>query len=551
MKRLCPLLVLLFSCAQLHAQVGVRADDESNATEPKGELRDVILMLREGPLHLRLHIALGGKPLPDVREEYVDRFIKTIDTNKDGKLTRDETARSPLLRAKRRPAADSFLASLGASQTRNRRDIMRTVERVGGETIAYREDAASSENDNALFEFLDEDTSGLLDRKELLAAAKRVLDKDLDGDEIVSFEELLPVPEPDPEEDIGLPQVEQPPRPTASRSTMLRDTRETHLSQHMVREYDRNRDRHLSQRELGWSSEQVGFLDTSGDKLLDADELAFIHQTPVVLELAVDLEPADAATPAVQVLQVNGKRIESTNRPDFAKIEFNGAVVTFARRRIDPIADSLDNAMTEFNNMDGDANGYLEKEETQQRIRFARGLFESIDFDGDDKIFGEEMEEYVRVRSEPAATTCRVNIYDTGHGFFMALDSNGDGRIGVRERRESARSLALLDRDGEAGVSMREPVRHFHVEFVRGSYRMYGSMNDSAGETPAFQQRSETGPMWFRRMDRNGDGDLVWSEFLGPRDIFHQLDADHDRLIDPLEAVAAEKLFKTTTSDPN
>jgi hypothetical protein len=294
----------------------------------------------------------------------------------------------------------------------------------------------------------------------------------------------------------------------------------------------------------------VSFLDTSGDNLLDAAELAFIDRTPVVLELAVDLEPADAATPAVQVLQVNGKRIESTNRPDFAKIEFNGAVVTFARRRIDPIAEALDNAMIEFNNMDGDANGYLEKEETEQRTRFARGLFEAIDFDGDDKIFGEEMEEYVRVRSEPAATTCRVNIYDTGHGFFMALDSNGDGRIGVRERRESARSLALLDRDGESGVSMREPVRHFHVEFVRGSYRMYGSMNESAAETPAFQQRSESGPIWFRRMDRNGDGDLVWSEFLGPRDIFHQLDADHDGLIDPLEAVAADKMSETSTSDP-
>jgi hypothetical protein len=52
-------------------------------------------------------------------------------------------------------------------------------------------------------------------------------------------------------------------------------------------------------------------------------------------------------------------------------------------------------------------------------------------------------------------------------------------------------------------------------------------------------------------MDRNGDGDLVWSEFLGPRDIFHQLDADHDGLIDPLEAVAAaDKLTTTTTSDP-
>lgn len=47
------------------------------------------------------------------------------------------------------------------------------------------------------------------------------------------------------------------------------------------------------------------------------------------------------------------------------------------------------------------------------------------------------------------------------------------------ERRQSARSLSLIDCDGETGVSAREPVRHFHVEFVRGSYRMFGSMNES------------------------------------------------------------------------
>jgi hypothetical protein len=501
-------------------------------------------MLRQGPLHLRLHIALGGKPLPDVREAYVDRLVKTFDTNEDGKLSRKETARSPLLRKKLRPAAEKFLNSLGAAQTQTRRDIAQKVERVGGETIAYREDKASSDNDSELFNFLDQDESGALDSTELHDTAKRVLEKDLDGDEIVSFEELLPAPEPEPQPQNAIAQPRQPTRPTAGRSTLLRDTLETRLAQRLIQKYDRNRDRRLSQRELNWTAERFSFLDTNQDEQLDAEELAFINKTAVDLELAVDLEPADPAIPAVQVLQLDGKRIESTNRPDFAKIEFDGAVVTFARRHIDPFASSLENAMIEFNNMDGDANGYLEKAETEQRIRFARGLFETIDFDGDEKIFGEEMEEYIRVRSEPAAASCQVNIYDTGHGFFMALDANGDGRIGVRERRESARSLSLMDRDGEMGISAREPVRHFHVEFVRGSYQMFGSMNESVDETPAFQQRSESGPIWFRRMDRNGDGDLVWGEFLGPRDVFHQLDADHDSLIDPVEALAAEKMSK-------
>ena len=44
-------------------------------------------------------------------------------------------------------------------------------------------------------------------------------------------------------------------------------------------------------------------------------------------------------------------------------------------------------------------------------------------------------------------------------------------------------------------------------------------------------------------MDRNLDGDVTWKEFLGPRHVFEELDADHDGLIDPVEAERATALF--------
>ena len=40
-------------------------------------------------------------------------------------------------------------------------------------------------------------------------------------------------------------------------------------------------------------------------------------------------------------------------------------------------------------------------------------------------------------------------------------------------------------------------------------------------------------------MDRNNDGDLIWNEFLGHVELFHELDADHDELLDPQEAAKA------------
>jgi hypothetical protein len=48
------------------------------------------------------------------------------------------------------------------------------------------------------------------------------------------------------------------------------------------------------------------------------------------------------------------------------------------------------------------------------------------------------------------------------------------------------------------------------------------------------------GPPWFRGMDRNNDGDIARSEFLGPADVFDKLDVNHDGLLDESEAKAAK-----------
>ena len=42
---------------------------------------------------------------------------------------------------------------------------------------------------------------------------------------------------------------------------------------------------------------------------------------------------------------------------------------------------------------------------------------------------------HVRIRAEPKASTCTENLYDTGNGFFTALDGNADGRVSEREKR--------------------------------------------------------------------------------------------------------------------
>jgi hypothetical protein len=132
-------------------------------------------------------------------------------------------------------------------------------------------------------------------------------------------------------------------------------------------------------------------------------------------------------------------------------------------------------------------------------------------------------------------------VYDTGRGLFQSLDRNNDGRISVRELRTIEQSFQTLKRDDRADLARNDPPRHFHVEFVRGDYRLFGPTDQMVSQLPAFNRGVPAGPVWFQRMDRNNDGDLTWREFLGHREDFYRLDADGDELIDPAEAEQASK----------
>src|SRR5262249_30553143 len=198
-------------------------------------------------------------------------------------------------------------------------------------------------------------------------------------------------------------------------------------------------------------------------------------------------------------------------------------------------------AQAQFNRLDADQNGYLDRDEVKENVRFQRGLFEAIDTDGDEKIFWPEMERYVRSRAEVAATRCDIVLHDFGHGFFEALDLNRDGRIGGRGIRAAPATLRALCKPGQLVLRPTDPPRRLHLEVIRGSFQLFGmgGLGESTVPRIVAQPRTPVGPIWFQRMDRNNDGDLTWKEFLGPRHVFAALDTDHDGVIDPQEAEKA------------
>lgn len=527
--RLCAVaLIALISPAM------VRGADKTPAV---GEVRDLLLMLDSGPVHLRIHVLIGRQSPSGARQLAIDRLLKALDTDGNGKLSREEAQRSPLFREKQRPGAEEFVKSLGADLTVSRRDVEQRIERFGGETVVYRQNTQASDTDNEVFKLLDMDGNHLLTEAEMIDAVDRLLAKDSDDDECVTLDEFAPAQTPTEPTLVGMV------RPTPTVSTvadLIRDTRQTLMPAQLLQKYDRDRNRTLSAEELGWSREKLAPCDTDGNGQLSLRELGKLQDSPPDIELEVDVVRS-TGEPMLRVAHSTGNRVDNTHFPDLATFRLPTAVISFSTREVDPYEASMAIALRTFNELDMDNNGYLNREESQARERFGRGLFDQIDADGDGKIFGEEMKAFIRSRGEPVATTCQVTAFDDGAGFFATLDANGDRRISMREMRYADKTLLTMQQDKEPGLGEKEPARRYRIEFERGVFNPFGTnarqMMDPQAAAAATKPR-QVGPSWFNRWDRNNDGDITWREFLGPTDAFQQLDTDGDGLIDPKEAAA-------------
>jgi Ca2+-binding EF-hand superfamily protein len=522
----------------------VLASAAGAVTEPphSDDVRDVLLMLDESPLHLRIHLSVAGISPTAARNAYAERLMKSLDTDGDGKLSLAEAALSPFSKSKTRGRATGgdFVKKLDGDRTKTHQDIMKQVEVAGGEPVVYRQDNSASNNDLEVFKFFDSDGSGFIDAAEMAAAAMKILERDQDQDECISFQEFLPQPDPDEMAQAVLLRPGAAERAAPTKVDLIQDTGQLLLVRNLINKYDKNRDKKLTPEELGWAPERVKMLDRNADGKLDEKELSRIAVTPVDLELAVDVAGAGEGEPEFSIIASAGERIDVGKRTDIVRLAFPKVTLTLSFRKVDSIKAAIDNAMRGFNQLDVDGNGYLDKTETAQAIRFEQGLFDLLDADGDGKIFGEEMEKYVKVHGEPNATTARVNLYDMGRGFYQSLDTNNDGRISMREMKNAGMALQKMARNDPQKLTPSDPVRNFRLEFVRGSLALFSNGADQliAQNAPAFEQGPSRGPIWFQRMDRNNDGDLTWNEFLGPREVFHRIDTDGDGLIDANEAFA-------------
>jgi Ca2+-binding EF-hand superfamily protein len=198
---------------------------------------------------------------------------------------------------------------------------------------------------------------------------------------------------------------------------------------------------------------------------------------------------------------------------------------------------------------DTDKNGYLDEAEAKRSL-FFRYVFKVMDRDGDGKLFEKEVLAYIdaldALVKHGAASVVSLDVADRSKGIFEMLDKDGDGRLSVREIRELPKLIKLLKRDREGAIARTDIPRLLQATIRRGSGpssfgdQVFFLGSYSRRQTPLPERKA--GPLWFRKMDRNRDGDVSRREFLGTEAEFKKIDTDGDGLISLQEAEAYDRL---------
>ncbi len=524
-----------------------------------GDGRDLIFFDEARPYRLRLHLRRDGRPADSDFGEAFDRLFQYLDADGDGALEAAELARAPSARQFLQmlhghliePDAAPTFAELGANPKTGRAtpaQLRAYYERNGVGPLlvewGWRTDPADRLTD-ALFARLDADGDGRLSRAELTAAPAVLTPLDRDGDETAAAREIDPTFSGTncifrEQTDGDRPAVDVPFLVAAFDAPAGPVVRE------LIRRYDRDGDHKLSRAEIALDKELFLRLDADGDGLLDERELAGWLDAAPDAELTVQMgRSADqevALTPRKGAAGGLGARPARSGGlllglPD-AQIE-----VFRAGGRDGPGADAANPFLDLFRAADRNGDGVLDAREIYQEPFDLVGLLRVADRDGDGRLTEKEFTDYVEMQKGLTSRFTLLTVADRGRSLFEFLDENHDGRLGLRELRTAWPRLAPFAVDGRVG---RKQVPHqFHVAVGRGLPRLEERDLGPLAYGPAAETaKRRRGPLWFQKMDRNGDGDVSPAEFLGGPEQFKKIDADGDGLIDADEAERADALLR-------
>ena len=533
------------------------ADEKPIAAGPDS-VQDFIFLGDNRPIFFRLRMTLGDQPFRSAWMNSVKAMYAYLDRDNDGTVTKDEADRGALATLVRVANGGATAMPRGDLDNHPKDGVVSIDELTDALRSAlgpFRVQAGKMAGGkaDALFEQLDRDKDGKLSKAELLDAPSTLHKLDLDDDELIDGVELEPFTNPTALQMDDMPgrRGRTPDGPPVVE--LFPDDSSLRPVRQLLKKYDKGIapsgvDNKLTNREFAIDAKFFAQADADADGSLDTEELRrFLAKALADIELTVHLSSDASGSAAVSVAGEGSKPL-----PLWAKVKTLGpadleiaADEVRLEIHVDDGAAALDNIRAsykaQFEAADADNNDYVEKSEVttdKDHPSPLAGLFDILDRNGDGKLYRKELDDFVDSQAKAARDRMVLTASDQGRAIFSILDLNRDRRLGNREIRGTLDRVATWDRDGDARITAEEIPHHYQLTLARGQLGAIGNQAFAFGAARNLPEPEPVaaGPNWFRRMDRNRDGDVSSREFRGPKAQFNRLDRDKDGLIDATEA---------------
>jgi Ca2+-binding EF-hand superfamily protein len=545
MSRLCAAGLVLGGLMTLAPQLWAEGRPEpARDSQTTSDAIDFVYLGPTRPLVFRLRITIDGRPFRDVWQARFDELFAEEDRERDGRVTLEQVdaiardMNGSLAGAGKTSAKDSPLRpSAGFVGTVDRASSQAYVEKLLPSVTLAQRAVVDRMAAMALFPLLDTDNDHRLSSAELSVAEERVRQRDFDDNRVITRRELVLDPAAiaaaaDPAAGDRALNLENSP-------IILLDASITpdQFAGKVLTYYDHNQDGHLAtsppDREIDLTAETLGRLDGNGDGKLEREELEKLIDARPDVELPLAMGRTSARdNRARAVLADREFRARKTLAGGF-DLKLGEAEIKFLRNNRNP-----QEANIEFRRYDTDNNAYINKSEAGNG-GIGEAAFAAMDTDEDGKVMKGEFGSFMNRQNAAAAVRLQLEVTDEGQSLFDLLDTDSNGVLSARELRTAVNILSFADKNGDGTLGGDEIPQHLRLELVRGVDQPGDARSIAVAASTSTAKSSSSGPLWFRKMDRNGDGDLSPHEFVGPIQAFRKLDVDGDGLIDRQEAEAA------------
>lgn len=531
-------------------------------------VRDFIFLADRRPVLIRLHVQIDGRPFGIVQRELWDRYYRRLfrwlDCDGNGFLDENEAKRMPppigLVRTGPRGQASPVNIAFnfqvvdangdGHVTLQELRDYYRhfAAEAWQTEFVARPPPIRGQALGDALFQRLDRNQDGKLSRAELEACVDILKPLIASDGEVILPEGLLPNPGTAPA--IATTRRNDPPFlvavPGGDGGGLAR-----RLLTHYGAKSERLAEGKVSRDAMGIDPLAFQRLDVDKDGWLNEAELAHFTDGPADIDVVLRLGKRQAGQAVLECsapgdipagdwsVARSGDNVVALRIGD-VRLELCGL-----RDGVEPIIRENRQALLErFQGLKRNAKATISKQDTYGDRQFM-SLFELLDRHGTGALDLPVVEDYLDavqdLQIQAMSSRIRLLVSDEGRGLFDLLDRNRDGRLSRRELQSAWSVLSVYQKEGEDGIRREDIPRSCQV--VLGQALFEPATIDA--EPPGLPMSGwRSAPRWFRKMDRNQDGDISPREFLGSTEQFRKLDTDGDGLISIAEAEAADRTMR-------